>query len=146
MCVCVCVCVWRESWYVGGCNYFQLGVHYEYILKTLSFRFSNLRDIVCVFNIMLIQFIMYLVVYISSVSCVCVCVCRESWYVGGSNYFQLAVHYEYILKTSSFRFSNSRDIVCVFNIMLIQFVMHLAVYISSALCGLSRNCVLMEVG
>ncbi len=38
----MCVCVCRESWYVGGCNYFQLGVHYEYIAETPSFGFINL--------------------------------------------------------------------------------------------------------
>ncbi len=30
-------------------TYFQLGVHYECISKTLSFRFSNSRDTDCVF-------------------------------------------------------------------------------------------------
>ena len=74
------------------------------------------------------------------------CVCRESWYVGGCNYFQLGVHYEYISETSNFGFRNLGAIVCVFNVMLIQFVVYLAVYVSSALCRLSRNCVSMKAG
>ncbi len=78
--------------------------------------------------------------------CVCVCVCRESWYVGGCNNFQLGVHCEYILETSSFGFRNLGDIVCVFNVMLIQFVVYLAVYVSLALCRLLRNCVSMKAG
>ena len=45
--VCVCVCVPRES-VRRGCNYFQLGVHYEYVLETSSFGFSNLRYYLCV--------------------------------------------------------------------------------------------------
>ena len=75
----------------------------------------------------------------------CVCVLRES-VRRGCDYFQLGVHYEYILETSSFGFSNLRDIICVFDIMLIPVVMYLAVYISSALCRLLGNCVSMKAG
>ena len=64
-----CVCVCRESWYVDGCNYFQLGVHYECVLETSSFGFSNLGAIVCLFNVMLLQLVVYLAVYVSSVLC-----------------------------------------------------------------------------
>ncbi len=45
--VCVCVCAERVGMSVA--TYFQLGVHYECISKTLSFRFSNSRDTGCVF-------------------------------------------------------------------------------------------------
>ena len=61
-------------------------------------------------------------------------------------YFQLGVHYEYVLETSSFGFSNLGVIVCLFNAMLLHLVVYLAVYVSSALCRLSRNCVSMKAG
>ncbi len=77
--------------------------------------------------------------------CVCVCVLRES-VRRGCNYFQLGVHYEYVLETSSFGFSTLGAIVCIFNVMLIQFVVYLVVYVSLALCRLWRNCVSMKVG
>ena len=52
----------RESGYVDGCDYFQLDVHYKYVFDTSSFGFTNLGVIVCLFGVMLIQFVVYLAV------------------------------------------------------------------------------------
>ena len=65
--------------------------------------------------------------------------------IARSRFSQVSIIYIY-LETSSVGLSTLGAIVCIFNVMLIQLVVYLAVYVSSALCRLLRNCVSMKAG